>query len=476
MAGDVAMDSGGGDCDRPVIIDGLLCSILRAMSREGASAELASVIERCVSENEVKTAWEKLFTHFKDVIDPTRKKRVIEIVRESTKGRINDILTQLKKLDTENEDSELLLMPWNYIIKQFESESEVRSRIWEEEKSRDFDDKLTTLELKMDKKHNELLTAFRSMLSELDVGKKSDQITFTVPAPVNSQSSHPSHQSTKASYAGAAAQQVNREVHAHHVQAGGGQHLGVSHGVGRGWGRTSRSRSPSIKRFRNEDGSSTEIVQTAQSASKKGVVGTSNPAINGRKMKSPPAAIFVWGVHPETTTEDIVNDLAASDIFIEVKDIEKKSRDEAFLVSYKINIPADKLLKALDPEIWPLRVKVREFIYYKRKPQGRAQQGLAQQGPGGQGNVVRDQGRHHEQQSQAVQGIQVPSHTGYQDPGVVVGQHGQHHGQGGHLGGRSDQHVQFYQALQNSKQQQLYPNLSNMFGVLGAPGAPNPNL
>ena len=66
------------------------------------------------------------------------------------------------------------------------------------------------------------------------------------------------------------------------------------------------------------------------------VVGTANPATSRRKMRSPPAAIFVWGVHPETTIEDIVNDLAESDIKIDVKDVEKKSKDEAYLVSYKI--------------------------------------------------------------------------------------------------------------------------------------------
>ena len=101
-------------------------------------------------------------------------------MRESTKGRINDILNQFKKLDTYTEDSELLVTPWNYYIMQFKSESEERSQIWEEEKSKDFDDKLISLEMKMDKKHNELLAAFRSMLSELDVGKKSDQMSFSV--------------------------------------------------------------------------------------------------------------------------------------------------------------------------------------------------------------------------------------------------------------------------------------------------------
>ena len=51
------MDSGGGGgSERPVIIDGLLCSILRAMSRAGTSQELVSVIERTTPEKEVKSS------------------------------------------------------------------------------------------------------------------------------------------------------------------------------------------------------------------------------------------------------------------------------------------------------------------------------------------------------------------------------------------------------------------------------------
>ena len=34
---------------------------------------------------------------------------------------------------------------------------------------------------------------------------------------------------------------------------------------------------------------------------------------------------------------------------------------------YRISIPATQLEKALDPSIWPLRVKVREYIYYPKK-------------------------------------------------------------------------------------------------------------
>ena len=113
----------------------------------------------------------------------------------------------------------------------------------------------------------------------------------------------PGRHATKTSYAGAASQHL--QSHGHQVQPGGGQHLGVPHVPSRGWARPPRSRSPSVKIFRNDDGSATEIIQTAQTASKKGVVGTSNPEINGRKMKSPPAAIFVWGVHPETEKTEL---------------------------------------------------------------------------------------------------------------------------------------------------------------------------
>ena len=62
-----------------------------------------------------------------------------------------------------------------------------------------------------------------------------------------------------------------------------------------------------------------------------------------------------------------------------------------------------------------------------------------------------------------------------QNCGALYGQQGQH--EGGRHGGQVGHHLQFYQVLRNSQQQHnLYPDLSNMFGVLGAPGAPNPNL
>ena len=77
--------------------------------------------------------------------------------------------------------------------------------------------------------------------------------------------------------------------------------------------------------------------------------------------------IFVWGVHPSTTIDDIVNDLADSGINIAPTDIEKKSKAEAHLCSYRISVAVKDLEKALSPDIWPLRVRVREYVHYSNK-------------------------------------------------------------------------------------------------------------
>ena len=64
---------------------------------------------------------------------------------------------------------------------------------------------------------------------------------------------------------------------------------------------------------------------------------------------------------------------------------------------------AQDLQKALNPEIWPMRVKVREYIYYKKKPD------QSNRGNGSPGHVV-------EQQRSSLVGEQ------HQQPGAVSGQ------------------------------------------------------
>ena len=139
-------------------------------------------------------------------------------------------------------------------------------------------------------------------------------------------------------------------------------------------GARPRLLSQNSKRKRiDEDGSFVigNSATTQNKSKKKSVVGTSNSVTAGRKMKSPPADIFVWGVHCDTTEADIVSDLASSDINIQLKDVQLKSKETANFRSFKVSVPAEDLEKALDPNIWPLRVKVREWVYYSNRNKNR---------------------------------------------------------------------------------------------------------
>ena len=97
---------------------------------------------------------------------------------------------------------------------------------------------------------------------------------------------------------------------------------------------------------------------------------------NAGKMKSTPADIFIYGVHKETMKSDIVDDLKDSGIVIREEDIEKKTREGQNVDSYRISVKAEDLEKALDPSLWPLRVRVREWIHYptRRRGQDRREQ------------------------------------------------------------------------------------------------------
>jgi hypothetical protein len=69
------------------------------------------------------------------------------------------------------------------------------------------------------------------------------------------------------------------------------------------------------------------------------------------------------------TKQDIVDDLEEADIKITVGDIVQMSKpnETSNVISFKISVPAEDLEKALDPTVWPLRVRVREFIHYRKR-------------------------------------------------------------------------------------------------------------
>ena len=70
-----------------VIKDGLLCSILCALSRSPNIDELISCIERDTPDvSEILEARRKLFTYYSWVMYTTRKKLILDIDRHSTKN------------------------------------------------------------------------------------------------------------------------------------------------------------------------------------------------------------------------------------------------------------------------------------------------------------------------------------------------------------------------------------------------------
>ena len=229
------------------------------------------------------------------------------------------------------------------------------------------DSKIEAMEQRMVAKNQEMFTSLKAMIESISAPRQQVATYADVAAPAQQAGHHMWGPQAGARGAGPGVQ-VRVTQAAGYSSRGRDGSLQVSAGQGRG-------RSPSIKRVRLDNGDTLEVVQDRSNQGsnskstnnpKKAVTGTSNANITGRKMRSPPADIFIYGVHPDTTEEDIVNDLADSGIVIHCKDVIKKSKDEAPLKSFKISVKAEDLQKALDPSVWPLRVKVREYICYSK--------------------------------------------------------------------------------------------------------------
>ena len=118
-----------------VISNGLLGSVLKALSRNLDRGELAALIEKQSSKGEIKCAWSQLFGFFKDVVDSNSKKPIVQITRSSYTLMVEDILKQLS--DYEKSASILqIAIPWNYIVKDFQTDSESRGELWKTENAK----------------------------------------------------------------------------------------------------------------------------------------------------------------------------------------------------------------------------------------------------------------------------------------------------------------------------------------------------
>ena len=73
------------------------------MSAAPNAEDLIARIERDIEKSEILEARKKLFTYFSNVICSERKKPILEVERNTTKRYVQDIVSQLLKVDRETE-------------------------------------------------------------------------------------------------------------------------------------------------------------------------------------------------------------------------------------------------------------------------------------------------------------------------------------------------------------------------------------
>ena len=149
-----------------VICDGLLCSILHAVSHFANKEEFVSVIERECGEHEIIAARRKLFTFYRDVICDKQKKPVLDITRGSVKKNIEDIVEQILKVD-QNVKSQIFYMPWDYVMKPFTSDTEIRADLIEKELGAEIDIKIDSLKQEMVVKNQAIIELIHSKFNEV---------------------------------------------------------------------------------------------------------------------------------------------------------------------------------------------------------------------------------------------------------------------------------------------------------------------
>ena len=305
-----------------MMCDVLVCSISQAISRVADPKELIAAVAREFDDEVIFKSWKDYFKIFSDVVCKDRKKPISQIARTDIKLCIGDIVTHLKTFEKE-ENIDFLMMPWDCKINPLEADSEVLARKIVEVNSNDVTEKIADMEKRIDTKNKayfeSLQIEMRTMIAEIS-RQQAPPLSYARAA------QGPMSPPPPPSYG------TSRGRSAFVKSQSGGQNL-------------IRERSSSAKRPREDDHDQPpptathtggeQVQHRSNSKTRKFQVGTLNTRdAPGRKMKSPPGDIFIYGVHTDTTEEDIVNDLRESNIIIEEKDVIKKSRPGSALNSF----------------------------------------------------------------------------------------------------------------------------------------------
>ena len=319
MQGQIYRDSTAG---KTVLVDGIIASLFYAFDRYADKTVINSTLARNFGFDELKNARNLLYQAFslQDVNGKIQDKRTEETL-------LKDVWEKVTKIDMSGHVNVVVCMPYNFIIPQFLSDADYLSETSKNTTNTLMMERMVNLEKKVEEKNSKMMSMLQSINSKIGNNPVGSQPTFTQ------------------SYAGIAA----------------GRHQGRQHQLTVPGG-AERERSPSLKRPSSEE--ATQPSKRRNTEKSKVVAGTRT---NARKMKSPPADIFVYGVPRDTSKEDIMEDLLDSNIEISIDDIILMSKGNPAVVSYRISVKAEDLQSALDPSVWPLRVKVREFIHYRKR-------------------------------------------------------------------------------------------------------------
>ena len=315
---------------RVILVDGIIASLFYAFDRYAEKTTINETMARSFGFEALKNSRILLYQAF-SLADPSGKisdKRTEETL-------LKDLWEKITKIDMSGHGNVKVCMPYNFTIPRFVGDAEFAAETGRDTTNTLLVERMNAIEKRMEEKNNSMMSLLQSISSKVQV-------------PPTASAVPPSFSNT---YAG-----VTNTFSGRNQIQGRPQLLagGSTHG---------RERSPSVKRAGEEFNEPRKKRYTDKPA----VIQGTRSNDRQRKMKSPPADIFVYGVPRGTTTEDIVEDLAESDIQVAPSDIILMSKGSPSVISYRISVKAEDLQKALDPTVWPLRVKVREFIHYRSR-------------------------------------------------------------------------------------------------------------
>ena len=333
MTGQLYRDVAG----KTIIVDGVLASLFYAYDRYPDKAVINATLARTFGFEALKSSRSLLYQAF-SLQDDNGK--ITDKRTEQT--LLKDLWDKVTKIDMKGHGEVVITMPYNFTIPQFVSDTDFSSETGRETANVMMMERMTALEKKMDEKNTEVV----KMLQSLNA-KMSECPPVSAPPP------RPSFTQSYANVTNPGSPLPQSQTQGHP------QNPATYRGT------VFRDRTASFKRPRSDNEASAPNKRT--NIDKKIVVTGSRTRENSRKMKSPPVDIFVYGVPKDTSKQDIIEDLADSDIIISDSDITLMSKGTPAVVSYKISVKAGDLDKALCTDVWPLRVKVREFIHYKVK-------------------------------------------------------------------------------------------------------------